>query len=139
MMKKKFILPTLADYNQAQSEDGPAPTYYCNDPSHRLLSRLSKTWPHESDHGVQNHAEWDGRSAQGHATYAELIYRALMDTPGHRLVLQDIYDWIIENTDKAINPNFTGWQGTVRHNLSMNAVRIKDLTCRANNNQTTGV
>ena len=58
----------------------------------------------------------------GDVSYASLIYEALMKAPDHRLVLRDIYHWIEENTDKANDPSFTGWQNSVRHNLSMNEV-----------------
>lgn len=66
----------------------------------------------------------DNDSARGEPPYAKLIYNALMDAPDHRLVLRDIYAWISNNTDKAKDPAFTGWQNSVRHNLSMNAVGI---------------
>lgn len=55
--------------------------------------------------------------------YAPLIYQALLEAPGHRLVLRDIYKWFEANTDKALNPACKGWQNSVRHNLSMNGVR----------------
>ena len=60
----------------------------------------------------------------GDVPYAQLIYSALMEAPGNRMVLRDIYHWIERNTDKANNPEFTGWQNSVRHNLSMNKVRF---------------
>ena len=62
--------------------------------------------------------------------YAKLIERALLEAKGNRLVLKDIYKWIEENTDKARNPGFKGWQNSVRHNLSMNGVGVwhKSLT-----------
>ena len=56
--------------------------------------------------------------------YAKLIERALLEAKGNRLVLKDIYKWIEENTDKADNPEFKGWQNSVRHNLSMNGVSV---------------
>ncbi|KAG8533667.1 uncharacterized protein KY384_001408 [Bacidia gigantensis] len=57
--------------------------------------------------------------------YAKLIHAALMDAPGHRLVLKDIYDWIEKNTSKAKDPMDKGWQNSVRHNLSMNKAFVK--------------
>ena len=66
--------------------------------------------------------ETDDESAQGELPYATLIYKALMEAPEHRLVLRDIYAWISDNTDKAKDPAFKGWQNSVRHNLSMNGV-----------------
>jgi len=68
--------------------------------------------------------ETDSESAKGEPPYAKLIYNALMNAREHKLVLRDIYAWIHDNTDKAKDPAFKGWQNSVRHNLSMNGVRI---------------
>lgn len=54
--------------------------------------------------------------------YAQLIYRALMDAPGHTMILRDIYNWFKTNTDKAADKETKGWQNSIRHNLSMNGV-----------------
>ncbi|QSZ29383.1 hypothetical protein DSL72_003897 [Monilinia vaccinii-corymbosi] len=54
--------------------------------------------------------------------YAKLIHRALMSTPDHAMVLQEIYRWFRENSKKV---NYKGWKNSVRHNLSMNAAFIK--------------
>ncbi|KAL8907783.1 MAG: hypothetical protein Q9207_001186 [Kuettlingeria erythrocarpa] len=51
--------------------------------------------------------------------YAQLIFRALKNAPGHRMVLNDIYRWFEKNTDKA-RKGSKGWQNSIRHNLSMN-------------------
>ena len=56
--------------------------------------------------------------------YAKLIYRALLEAPGHTMVLRDIYAWFRRNTDKASNKETKGWQNSIRHNLSMNGVRF---------------
>ena len=63
---------------------------------------------------------WQGE--QSNEPYATLIYRALMSTPGHRMVLKEIYEWFERNTDKAKDPKSRGWQNSIRHNLSMNGV-----------------
>lgn len=68
----------------------------------------------------------ESEGKQGEPPYAKLIYRALMGAPGHQMVLKDIYEWIAQNTDKARDPAFKGWQNSVRHNLSMNGVRLLD-------------
>ena len=67
-------------------------------------------------------SEPDSEGGKGEPPYAKLIYDALMDAPEHQLVLRDIYTWISNNTDKAKDPAFKGWQNSVRHNLSMNGV-----------------
>jgi hypothetical protein len=61
------------------------------------------------------------RSDTETAPYADLIYEALMSVPGHTMILQDIYDWFREHTDKA-KGGAKGWQNSIRHNLSMNEV-----------------
>ena len=71
---------------------------------------------------LDSESESEGR--QGEPPYAKLIYRALMEAPGHQMVLKDIYEWIARNTDKARDPAFKGWQNSVRHNLSMNGVLV---------------
>lgn len=53
--------------------------------------------------------------------YSQLIYQALKETKGHRLQLQDIYTWFEKNTNKGKDES-KGWQNSIRHNLSMNAV-----------------
>lgn len=70
-------------------------------------------------------SESESEGKQGEPPYAKLIYRALMDAPDHQMVLKDIYLWIAQNTDKARDPAFKGWQNSVRHNLSMNGVRLQ--------------
>lgn len=54
--------------------------------------------------------------------YARLLYGCLLQAPGHTMKLKEIYAWIRCHTHKARDPRNTGWQNSVRHNLSMNAV-----------------
>ncbi|KAF2205518.1 hypothetical protein GQ43DRAFT_385687 [Delitschia confertaspora ATCC 74209] len=62
--------------------------------------------------------------------YAQLIYRALMEAPGHTMILRDIYEWFKEHTDKAADKETKGWQNSIRHNLSMNGAFEKvDQPC----------
>ena len=70
-----------------------------------------------------NDAESNADPTENAEPYAQLIYRALKEAPGHGMVLKDIYDWFEKNTDKAKNPLSKGWQNSIRHNLSMNGVR----------------
>lgn len=72
--------------------------------------------------------ETDHESKEKGPCYANLIYQALMEAPGHKMILKDIYAWIAQNTDKAKDPSSKGWQNSVRHNLSMNGVHIS-LEC----------
>jgi hypothetical protein len=60
--------------------------------------------------------------------YARLIWEALMQAPGHRMLLREIYTWFRCNTNKAREPGSNGWQNSIRHNLSMNQVCTVHLT-----------
>lgn len=59
--------------------------------------------------------------------YARLIYEALMQAPGHRMMLRDIYEWFRLNTTKPQESGSNGWQNSIRHNLSMNQVCSRPL------------
>ena len=54
--------------------------------------------------------------------YARLIWEALMQAPGNRMMLREIYAWFQCNTNKATDSGSNGWQNSIRHNLSMNQV-----------------
>jgi Forkhead domain len=56
--------------------------------------------------------------------YARLIFDALMQAPGHRMMLREIYEWFQRNTTKPKESGTSGWQNSIRHNLSMNQVGI---------------
>ena len=58
--------------------------------------------------------------------YAKLIERALLNAPNHRMQLQEIYAWFVKNTEKTTSDD-RGWQNSIRHNLSMNAVSSTPL------------
>ena len=54
--------------------------------------------------------------------YAQLLWRCLKEAPEHTMTLKELYDWVREHSQKAKDPKNRGWQNSVRHNLSMNAV-----------------
>ena len=60
--------------------------------------------------------------SSGDKPYARLIHEALMQAPGHRMMLREIYDWFVQNTTKPSESGTNGWQNSIRHNLSMNQV-----------------
>jgi hypothetical protein len=64
----------------------------------------------------------DGDDPSADEPYAKLIYRALMSAPDHAMVLQEIYEWFRKHTAKG-GSDTKGWMNSIRHNLSMNAVR----------------
>jgi hypothetical protein len=68
--------------------------------------------------------DMDGGEDDGNQPYAQLIYRALMSTPEHKMVLNEIYDWFRNNYEKFNKAKGKGWQNSIRHNLSMNGVCV---------------
>lgn len=57
--------------------------------------------------------------------YAQLLYRCLLEAPEHTMALKDVYKWVRQYSQKARDSAGTGWQNSVRHNLSMNAVSLQ--------------
>jgi hypothetical protein len=55
--------------------------------------------------------------------YSHLIAEALKTAPDRKRTLQEIYSWFEQNTSKGRDQRSKGWQNSIRHNLSMNAVR----------------
>jgi hypothetical protein len=64
----------------------------------------------------------DTKERPGNPPYSILIYQALITAEGNKLSLQGIYRWFEKHTDKGRDSNHKGWQNSIRHNLSMNAV-----------------
>ncbi|KAL3425392.1 fork head domain-containing protein [Phlyctema vagabunda] len=64
--------------------------------------------------------DFEDRHEENEEPYAKLIHKALMSTETHSMVLQDIYAWFRQNTNKG-NSESKGWMNSIRHNLSMNA------------------
>lgn len=69
-----------------------------------------------------------GETEKSDEPYAKLIYKAIMTRPDYSMTLQEIYQWFRDNTTKAVTET-GGWQNSIRHNLSMNAVRNSHLSC----------
>jgi Forkhead domain len=60
--------------------------------------------------------------------YAQLIRNALMSVPSHSMVLAEIYEYFRQHYPKYNNKaSGKGWQNSIRHNLSMNAVSLIKL------------
>ncbi|RMD40348.1 hypothetical protein DV735_g4778, partial [Chaetothyriales sp. CBS 134920] len=74
----------------------------------------------------------EDEDGQGGKPYARLIYEALLEAPGHRMMLRDIYDWFEKNTTKPRESGTNGWQNSIRHNLSMNHAFENDKTQAVN-------
>ena len=82
--------------------------------------KLGETDPREQSKRPSAPSADSNRDAQ---TYNILIYKSLLNAPNHTRTLREIYDWFREFTNKA-DSGTLGWENSVRHNLSMNAVSV---------------
>jgi hypothetical protein len=121
--------------NRESNFNSPAPSYVLdsNSGSHSAHSQLNyaleKLKPSMSMQPsmagqyspcVSEDLDDDPNSAE---PYAKLIHRALMSAPSYSMALKEIYVWFGKNMNKATDSSSTGWQNSIRYNLSMNPVR----------------
>ncbi len=57
-------------------------------------------------------------------SYIGLISMAILSTPEKKMLLGDIYQWILDNYP-YFRTRGTGWRNSVRHNLSLNDFFLK--------------
>lgn len=53
-------------------------------------------------------------------SYSSLIAQAILESENERMTLKEIYSWITSRYPALYNADDTGWQNTIRHNLSLN-------------------
>jgi hypothetical protein len=137
-------MPTHIDHNRYYSNSGPVAMPTMNDvypdvPTSAPVQHFGYYSPsnasrqgtadlmdyentiHEEDEGGEG---MNGEIAD--PCYAQLLYRCLRDAPDHTMALKDVYKWVRQYSQKARDSAGTGWQNSVRHNLSMNAVSVKE-------------
>jgi Forkhead domain len=139
-LNKEFGYPTHSTlngpYKTYDSSDAEAykedMTSSCTSPNIDSLP-LMEVWPAASDEpnpalhldiGLLARDRQDEEEGSGDKPYARLIHEALMQAPGHRMMLREIYDWFVQNTSKPSESGTNGWQNSIRHNLSMNQVSV---------------
>lgn len=93
-------------------------------PQHHTPSRAATPMSNESASASQSRLSTPISDVDGDEAYAHLLFRCLKDAPDHKLSLKEIYAWMSENSSRVRISNSTGWQNSVRHNLSMNMVRV---------------
>lgn len=102
-------LPTMPDLSEARLKEEVDETAGLNESK----PAVNQTTPSGGEAATKNEYA---------KPYAKLLYKALMETDVKMMNLTEIYQWFIDYTDKPkISPG-PGWQNSIRHNLSMNAV-----------------
>ncbi|KAI8583252.1 hypothetical protein K450DRAFT_160336, partial [Umbelopsis ramanniana AG] len=55
-------------------------------------------------------------------SYSIMITQAILSSTNHQMTLRDIYLWISTRYPNLYSDSETGWQNTIRHNLSLNRI-----------------
>ena len=81
--------------------------------------RSSPFTPFDEDSALD---EFESAESTSDKPYAKLIWEAMMERPDKRMTLREIYEWFSKRTNKVKESGGSGWQNSIRHNLSMNQV-----------------
>jgi hypothetical protein len=111
-----YSCSSVYDESPSQSSCLSSPDLYAP----RYAARAPRSSPNDD---FDMNADEDEEATDG-KPYARLIWEALMEAPGHRMMLRDIYTWFLQNTSKPRESGGNGWQNSIRHNLSMNKVSV---------------
>ncbi|SMR41429.1 unnamed protein product [Zymoseptoria tritici ST99CH_1E4] len=104
---------------QYQQESIEGPSHPCGDFNDYL--NQSNIFHHNQQQFYDNDSEsFDTGEETTDPCYAQLLHRCLKEAPDHTLSLKEVYEWVLQHSQKARNKD-RGWQNSVRHNLSMNA------------------
>ncbi|KAJ3579255.1 hypothetical protein NPX13_g1314 [Xylaria arbuscula] len=88
----------------------------------RVLASQAKTPAHNpiSSQDDIDLAKDENKHIKPHYSYAQLITQAIISAPGEKLNLAGIYSHIMENYAYYRHQQPSGWQNSIRHNLSLN-------------------
>lgn len=138
---------SLVSDKSESPESRPYPTYMFNTFPYSLFTSMASSTPianqtksvsphhpakskptssHHYHHSNQNIYKPNGRSEEAKPThsYIGLIALAILSAPDKKLVLSDIYQWILDNYS-YFHSRGSGWRNSIRHNLSLNDCFMK--------------
>ena len=87
----------------------------------RVLPALTSQCYHPSFQGMSYHSTNEEKPTQ---SYIGLIGKAILSSPQQKLVLGDIYNYILTHYPYFRNKG-PGWRNSIRHNLSLNDCFVK--------------
>ncbi|KAI8384816.1 fork head domain-containing protein [Radiomyces spectabilis] len=82
--------------------------------THFEHARTSKPWRATTEEKITR------KRRRSPFSYSSLIAQAILSSENERLTLRAIYQWIMDMYPGLYNGSDTGWQNTIRHNLSLN-------------------
>ncbi|GAA5981264.1 hypothetical protein JCM10908_004044 [Rhodotorula pacifica] len=113
----------------SRSSPGPQPALARSDSMSSAgesasVGRGKRTAARRDTAPIQSTLVYQGTMNKPPYSYAALIGQALFSTPDLRMALADIYTWIMQKYP-YFRKEDSGWQNSIRHNLSLNQCFIK--------------